>query len=98
MCSTSTSTRLVRPNNQVKELDFTEINKYMYKLFEEHDMKMNCFVQVGKGFQRVQKQNTIIRTNCLDCLDRTNAVQAKLAFLAYINVVHDEEKLNWYQR
>jgi hypothetical protein len=68
----------------------------MYKLFEEHDMKMNCFLQIGEGFKRIQKQKTIIRTNCLDCLDRTNAVQAKLAFLAYINVVHDEEKLGWY--
>lgn len=70
----------------------------MYRLFENHDMKMNCFVQVGRGFKRIQKQKTIIRTNCLDCLDRTNAVQAKLAFLAYINVVEDEERLNWYQR
>ena len=26
-----------------------------------------------------QKQSTIVRTNCVDCLDRTNVVQAKLA-------------------
>lgn len=70
----------------------------MYKLFEDFDMKMNCFEEREKGFLRTQKQNTIIRTNCLDCLDRTNAVQAKLGFLAYLNVVEDEEKLGLYNR
>ena len=68
----------------------------MYKLFEEHDMKLNCFEQVGNGFKRIQRQQTFIRTNCLDCLDRTNAVQAKLAFLAYLMATEDEEKMNFY--
>ena len=85
-------------NPKVKETDFTEINKYMYRLFKEFDMEMNCFVQTTDGFKRTQKQETMIRTNCLDCLDRTNAVQAKLGFLAYINVMEDLENLKFHKR
>ena len=69
----------------------------MYKLFEEHDMKLNCFIQEGEGFRTIQRQKTFIRVNCLDCLDRTNAVQAKLGFLAYIMATEDEEKLSLYK-
>jgi hypothetical protein len=70
----------------------------MYRLFEEYDMEMNVFIEKGDGFLRTQKQNTMIRTNCLDCLDRTNAVQAKLGFLAYMIVMEDIEKKGFYNR
>jgi hypothetical protein len=61
-------------------------------------MEMNVFIEKGDGFLRTQKQNTMIRTNCLDCLDRTNAVQAKLGFLAYMIVMEDIEKKGFYNR
>lgn len=37
-----------------------------------------------------------IRVNCLDCLDRTNAVQTKFAFLNYLQVLENFETLNLY--
>lgn len=33
------------------------------------------------GFEILQKQTSVVRTNCMDCLDRTNVVQSEVAFL-----------------
>ena len=33
----------------------------------------------SKG-EKQKEQNGIIRTNCLDCLDRTNVIQARIAW------------------
>ena len=66
----------------------------MYQIFRDHNVRLNCFEEGSNGsFQNITKQKMFVRTNCLDCLDRTNAVQAKLAFLAFIQAVEFKEKL-----
>lgn len=43
-------------------------------------MKFTFFIKERTGRQRVlQEQKGIFRTNCIDCLDRTNIVQTKIA-------------------
>ena len=42
-------------------------------------MKFTFFIKERTGRQRVlQEQKGIFRTNCIDCLDRTNIVQTKI--------------------
>lgn len=48
---------------------FTSVNNY-FKYYAED-------ITEGKV---VSLQNGIIRTNCIDCLDRTNLIQTKVAF------------------
>ena len=35
----------------------------------------------------IQEQKGVMRTNCLDCLDRTNVVQTKIAFRIVENIL-----------
>ena len=35
-----------------------------------------------KTSKLIQEQNGVIRTNCLDCLDRTNYIQSRVALKA----------------
>ncbi|ELP90359.1 suppressor of actin, putative [Entamoeba invadens IP1] len=41
-------------------------------------VKQNCFVRNGKN-EVTQIQRGVVRTNCIDCLDRTNVVQSSIA-------------------
>ena len=53
-------------------------NEFIVSKPEEHSAnKRNCPV-----VKQLSKQNGIIRTNCVDCLDRTNAFQTKIGFIA----------------
>ncbi len=46
-------------------------------------MKLNlgCYVYDSKRDKIMSEQKGVFRTNCLDCLDRTNFFQAKLALI-----------------
>jgi hypothetical protein len=44
----------------------------------ENDGSLFLQYQLPTIFEKQQIQTKIIRTNCLDCLDRTNVVQVKL--------------------
>ena len=67
-----------------KETDFTNIDQFIYKLFDDKTVGYSQydFDLLTETYVCKRKQVGIIRSNCLDCLDRTNAVQAKFAFLA----------------
>jgi len=39
--------------------------------------------------QNIKEQTGIIRTNCLDCLDRTNVIQARIAWKVLENQVRN---------
>ena len=57
-----------------------------------------CLI-TGKG-EIVKKQASIIRTNCIDCLDRTNVVQSVLAKksltdqLQYFKIIFEKEEID----
>ncbi|KAF8820013.1 SacI domain-containing protein, partial [Cardiosporidium cionae] len=62
--------------------------------------KVGFFYSVGASYQPIRVQNGIIRTNCVDCLDRTNVAQFfmgrealihQLAILAYLPEPHLDE-------
>lgn len=67
-----------------KPTDFSPVDKYVYKVadtsnnggevgFDEYEWSdlLDCYTQK-------RAQQGLIRTNCLDCLDRTNAMQTKI--------------------
>ena len=82
--------------------NFTAINTYLekYKRFIE-DQGCHLFVFDIDHSGRMMNvrikgdQEGVIRTNCVDCLDRTNAFQTKLSFLAIKNMLEilDSEKV-----
>ncbi|CAB4254746.1 similar to Saccharomyces cerevisiae YKL212W SAC1 Phosphatidylinositol phosphate (PtdInsP) phosphatase involved in hydrolysis of PtdIns[4]P [Maudiozyma barnettii] len=63
----------------------------------------DCFHKIvdsqGQTLKIVSEQNSVVRTNCMDCLDRTNVVQSVLAHwvlqreLQTANVLKDENDL-----
>jgi hypothetical protein len=43
------------------------------------DLEKQHYTTVDSNFSKLSDQNSIVRTNCIDCLDRTNVVQSILA-------------------
>jgi hypothetical protein len=79
-------------NNEIKNLkylfwDFQNKCKYdNYENLDEFAGNLEGVLKIFKYYHEkdqgkiIKKQNGIIRTNCLDCLDRTNVVQARIAW------------------
>ena len=44
------------------------------------------------------QQSTLIRTNCIDCLDRTNAVQTVLALIALKRILGSDDDVKLYEK
>lgn len=67
-----------------KETDFTNVDKFIYKLYDDKTVGYSQFDYdlITESYVSKRKQVGAIRSNCLDCLDRTNAVQTKFAFVA----------------
>ena len=67
-----------------KQADFSNVDKYIYNTFakREADFSVFEFEELLDENVRKNEQKVLVRTNCLDCLDRTNAVQTKFAFYA----------------
>ena len=66
----------------VKETDFSPINKDIARIIDQYGVgysEWETDLIEGKLSQK-KKQQAVVRTNCLDCLDRTNAAQTQLAF------------------
>lgn len=72
-----------------KETDFTNVDAFIYKLFDEKSIGFNHFEYdvLQETYTERKKQVGVIRSNCLDCLDRTNAVQTKFAFVALYRIL-----------
>lgn len=49
------------------------------------DNKRECIIS--------REQNGVIRTNCIDCLDRTNVVQSVIGRNAMLNQLYEVKKL-----
>ena len=74
----------------------------MYNIFRDHKIFPNVFEELPSfgnqlKFKIIKHQRFYVRTNCLDCLDRTNAVQAKLAFLGLIQILDQFEKRKMFE-
>ena len=61
-----------------KETDFSNIDQHIYSLTKNLDF--NQFAIENDELKPISVQKKMVRTNCMDCLDRTNAVQTKIAF------------------
>ena len=48
---------------------------------------LKCFFYDSRSKKTLERQQGIFRTNCLDCLDRTNYFQAKLALLTLESIL-----------
>ena len=66
-----------------KETDFSNVDDYILKSYDNEKVGFNMweFDENEKNYNLKKKQNGIIRTNCLDCLDRTNVVETKYSYL-----------------
>ena len=72
-------------------------NQCKYDNYENLDIFVGNVESVFKIFkfyhensstgQKLKEQTGIIRTNCLDCLDRTNVIQARIAWKVLENQV-----------
>lgn len=72
-----------------KQADFSNIDKYIYNIYNLNGVKYNLFQyeELMDGYEPSERQTIQIRTNCLDCLDRTNAVQTKFGFYALYKIL-----------
>lgn len=59
-----------------------ELNSVGYSHYKREEPK-SSFIQLSK-------QNGIFRTNCIDCIDRTNIIQALLARTVLASVLRTE--------
>ena len=62
--------------NNVKIINLKIVRNY-YNLYHRSLVGFNIY-QVKTG-SLIQEQKGVFRTNCLDCLDRTNYVQSRIA-------------------
>jgi len=68
--------------------NFQKINILMNHI-QPVQQKFSFFVKERFGQQRVlQLQGGVFRTNCIDCLDRTNVTQAKISFRAIEDILN----------
>jgi hypothetical protein len=72
-----------------KHADFSNIDKHIYDISDLNGVVQNIFDYEVKNSRYItrSKQKVLIRTNCLDCLDRTNAVQTKFGFYALYKIL-----------
>lgn len=76
---------------ETKETDHSAIDKEVIRMFRQLDLDMSLWNRGEDGrCEAVKKQSIFVRTNCLDCLDRTNAAQSKLALFALSKVMAEE--------
>lgn len=66
-------------HGMVKGSRFSNINAFIYSCLEDY---INFFYfYMEKGVKKIYHQKGIIRTNCLDCLDRTNVMQSYIGWI-----------------
>jgi hypothetical protein len=75
-----------------KQADFSNVDKHIYNIYNLNNMSSNLFEfeELMDCYAQKQKQTVLARTNCLDCLDRTNACQTKFGFYALYKILVSE--------
>ena len=64
-------------HHECKNMQWHKISILIEAIKQDLDQQEYCVVNQNQQF--VKKQNSTVRTNCIDCLDRTNVVQSILA-------------------
>ena len=72
-----------------KETDFSAMDQHLTKLYKE-----NNTYTIYQNQEKLKDQKSIIRSNCLDCLDRTNAIQTKISFLIFLSQLQSENLIS----
>jgi len=72
-----------------KQADFSSVDKYIYNIYNVNEITPNLYEYEDfmEYYVPKTKQAVLVRTNCLDCLDRTNAVQTKFGFYAFYKIL-----------
>ena len=78
--------------------DFSALNSFLQnheKFINENGCHLFSFdatsgpvLVASSDFKHIKTQQLVFRTNCVDCLDRTNAFQSKLSYLALPMMAH----------
>ena len=70
-------------------LDYKKAIKESYSLVDNFLSKVEKIFTISyfNSFEAQQKQKNVIRTNCLDSLDRTNLIQTRIGWLALRNML-----------
>ncbi|GAA6061613.1 hypothetical protein JCM10212_000955 [Sporobolomyces blumeae] len=66
-------------HHECKGLRFDRVSGLIDGLHEELEKQGFYYHDTTTSPQAQQKQSSVVRTNCMDCLDRTNVVQSALA-------------------
>lgn len=81
-----------------KETDYSNVDKHIYTLYgNDDDFNYYDYDVLDDDYSLQQIQKNILRSNCLDCLDRTNAVQTKISFLVLYFMLK-KIKLNLFEK
>ncbi|GAA5862472.1 hypothetical protein JCM3774_002529 [Rhodotorula dairenensis] len=65
-------------HKECKGLRFDRVGVLIDKLHEDLERQGYFYHDVSASAQPQRKQSSVVRTNCMDCLDRTNVVQSAL--------------------
>lgn len=94
-------------HKETKEEGFAAASKIM-PLIERSILENGYFSYDVKEKKQLSEQNGVFRTNCLDCLDRTNLIQQFISrytfilFLEDFNLIKPKlpmiEEYDWYQK
>ncbi|QEU58203.1 Inp53/Inp52 [Kluyveromyces lactis] len=94
-------------HKETKEEGFAAASKIMPKL-ERSILENGYFSYDVKEKKQLSEQNGVFRTNCLDCLDRTNLIQQFISRYTFILFLEDFqlikpklpliEEYDWYQK
>ncbi|SHO75848.1 Similar to S.cerevisiae protein SAC1 (Phosphatidylinositol phosphate (PtdInsP) phosphatase) [Malassezia sympodialis ATCC 42132] len=66
-------------HNECKGMKFGNVSKLIERLQQQGLSSSDSFSLDTTGAPRLRLQTSVVRTNCMDCLDRTNVVQSILA-------------------
>lgn len=84
-------------HHECKNMKWDRISVLIDQL--ESDLKNQGYCHLDSGDRPLRVQTSVVRTNCMDCLDRTNVVQSSLARrsltlqMRELNIITPNEKL-----
>ncbi|KAL4474924.1 hypothetical protein ABPG74_001620 [Tetrahymena malaccensis] len=81
-------------HHEVKSEKFDNIDQFIKVNTLSNLQRYGFFIRNAKG-DVMKKQKGIIRTNCLDCLDRTNFFQLRIAFITLTQVIFQQLNLKF---
>lgn len=72
-------------HRECKNMQYDKLNFLINKLSNDQDQFSYFFIDKNKRL--ISLQEGVFRTNCIDCLDRTNVVQSMLAWRSLSKVL-----------